>query len=395
MIGREPSALEHLECSKCAKRYEADAIAQLCTCGAPLLARYDVEQAKRTLTRAVLAGREPTLWRFRELLPIRNPANRTSFGEVITPVVPLQNVGPELGIGALYVKDESALPTGSFKARGAAIGVSRAKELGVHAFAMPTNGNAGAAWAAYAARAGIEAHIAMPKNAPAVHRWECEIAGARLTLVDGFIGDAGRVVANAIAEHGFYDASTLKEPYRIEGKKTMGFELVEQFDWSVPEVIVYPTGGGVGLIGMYKALRELQTMGLIADRMPRFVVVQAEGCAPIVEAWKERKRESTPWQNTRTVAFGIAVPKALGDFLVLDALYETNGTAIAVSDDELLDVQRLLASREGLFVCPEGAAAIAAAKHLRRNEWIADDDRVLTFNTGSALKYAAGSTLDR
>lgn len=389
------SALSHLACSKCAARYDADAIAQLCSCGAPLLVRYDLERAAQTFTRQALSEREPTLWRYGELLPLRDLSGRISLGETMTPLLPLRRLGRELGLDELFVKDESTLPTGSFKARGAAMGVSRAKELGVRAFAMPTNGNAGAAWAAYAARAGMEAHIVMPKNAPAIHRWECESAGARLTLVDGFIGDAGRVVAEEVARGGMYDASTLKEPYRIEGKKTMGFELIEQFDWSAPDVILYPTGGGVGLIGIDKALRELRELGLIGDRMPRFVAVQAEGCAPIVEAWKAHQSSSTPWTNTHTVAFGIAVPKAIGDFIVLDVLYRGEGMAIAVSDVELLEMQRSAASREGLFLCAEGAATLAAAKRLREGGWIGSGERVLAINTGSALKAGAVPTRDR
>lgn len=382
------SALTHLECSKCHTGYDADAIVQLCRCGGPLLARYDLAKAAQTLTLQALAGRESTLWRYFELLPLRDDTHRTSLHETMTPILPMRRAGPELGMNSLYVKDEGVLPTGSFKARGAAVGVSRAKELGVRAFAMPTNGNAGGAWAAYAARAGIDAYVVMPQSAPAINRLECAMAGARVSLVDGLISDAGRIVARAVAEHGLYDATTLKEPYRIEGKKTMGFELAEQFEWNVPDVIIYPTGGGVGIIGMYKALRELQELGLVGSRMPRFVAVQAEGCAPIVEAWKTRRSESTFWENAQTVAFGITVPKALGDFLVLEAIYETNGAAIAVSDSELLAMQQLVGAREGLLLCPEGAATVAAAKSLHDDGWIADGERVLLINTGSGLKYS-------
>lgn len=382
------SALTHLECSRCATQRDADAIAQLCSCGGPLLARYDLAKAARTFAREALAEREPTLWRYSELLPVRDLNSRVSLGETMTPVLPLEHLGRAIGVTQLFLKDEGLLPTGSFKARGAAVGVSRGKELGVTAFAMPTNGNAGGAWAAYAARAGIEAHVVMPKSAPEVNRVECAIAGAQVTLVDGVISDAGRVVAEMIAQHGFYDASTLKEPYRIEGKKTMGFELVEQFGWSAPDVIVYPTGGGVGIIGIDKALRELQAMNLIERRMPRFVAVQAEGCAPIVEAWKARRRESSFWEGAKTVAFGINVPKALGDFLVLDALYESDGAAVAVSDAALLEMQHLAGAREGIFLCPEGAATLAAAKRLRDEGWIGDGERVLLLNTGSGLKSA-------
>jgi threonine synthase len=382
------SALTNLECSKCSARYDADEIAQLCSCGGPLLARYDLERAARTLTREALAQRASSLWRYEELLPLREAANRISLGESTTPVIPLRRLGEEVGIERLLVKDEGVLPTGSFKARGAAVGVSRAKELGVKAFAMPTNGNAGGAWSAYAARAGIEAHIVMPKGAPEINRVECVMTGAQVTLVDGVISDAGRVVTEMIARDGFYDASTLKEPYRIEGKKTLGFELAEQFGWNLPDAIVYPTGGGVGIIGIDKALRELHALGLIAERMPRFVAVQALGCAPIVEAWKGHRRESTFWSGAKTVAFGITVPKALGDFLVLEALYATDGAAIAVSDDEILEMQRRVGTDEGLFLCPEGAATVAAARQLREQGWLAQSDRVLLINTGSGLKYS-------
>ncbi len=318
---------------------------------------------------------------------MRDPANRVSLGEQFTPLVPMRVLGDELGMDRLSLKDEGLLPTGSFKARGAAVGVSRARELGVRAFAMPTNGNAGGAWAAYGTRAGIEAYIVMPKSAPAINKVECVMAGAHVWLVDGLISDAGKIVARAVAEYGFYDASTLKEPYRIEGKKTLGFELVEQFAWSVPDVILYPIGGGVGLIGIYKAIRELQAMGLLEERLPRFVAVQAEGCAPIVRAFDAHQNESTFWNDAHTVAFGINVPKALGDFLVLEALYESGGAAIAVSDASIIEMQRRIGESEGLFICPEGAATIAAAYELRRRDWIAPHDRVLAINTGSGLKY--------
>jgi threonine synthase len=381
------SSLTHLECSKCKTQYDADTVQQLCRCGAPLLARYDLRAAARTFTRKNLESREPSLWRYAELLPLRDNANRVDLHERMTPTIAFSALGSDLGLSALYLKDDGALPTGSFKARGAALGVSRAKELGVTRFAMPTNGNAGGAWAAYAARARMEAFIVMPESAPKINRLECVMAGAQVWLVDGLISDAGKIVAKAIAEHGLYDASTLKEPYRIEGKKTMGFELVEQFDWNVPDVILYPTGGGVGLIGIYKALRELQAMGLIGQKMPRFVAVQAQGCAPIVQAFNERRTESTFWPDAQTVAFGITVPKALGDFIVLEAIYETNGTAIAVSDHEIISMQQRIATKEGLLICPEGAATVVAAQKLRKQGWISPEERVLAINTGTGLKY--------
>lgn len=351
------------------------------------MARYDLLAAAKTCTRANLAAREPSLWRYNELLPLRDAASRVRLGEQFTPLLPMRALGAELGLERLHLKDEGLLPTGSFKARGAAVGVSRARELGARAFAMPTNGNAGGAWAAYGTRAGIDAYVVMPKNAPAINKIECVMTGAHVWLVDGLISDAGRIVGRAIAEHGFYDASTLKEPYRIEGKKTLGFELIEQFEWTVPDVILYPTGGGVGLIGIYKAIRELQAMGLLEERLPRFVAVQAEGCAPIVRAFDAGQTESTFWEGAHTVAFGINVPKALGDFLVLEALYDSAGCAIAVDDESIVAMQRRIGETEGMFICPEGAATLAAAKELRRREWIAPHERVLAINTGSGLKY--------
>ncbi|HKU66598.1 MAG TPA: threonine synthase [Candidatus Baltobacteraceae bacterium] len=381
------SALSHLECSKCAQHYDPDAPQQLCRCGAPLLARYDLRAAAATFTPKNLAGREPALWRYAELLPLRNLGDRVSLNETLTPLAPLRAFGGEIGLEHLLLKDEGALPTGSFKARGAAVGVSRAKELGIRRFAMPTNGNAGGAWSAYAARAGMQAYIVMPRSAPAINRLECAMTGAHLWLVEGLIGDAGRIVGKAVAQHGLFDASTLKEPYRIEGKKTLGFEIVEQLEWSVPDVLLYPTGGGVGLIGIHKALHELRAMGMLGEKMPRMVAVQAQGCAPIVQAFREGKRESVPWQNAHTVAFGITVPKALGDFLVLDALYQTGGTAIAVGDAAIVEMQQRLAAREGLLICPEGAATLAAARELRAQGWIAPEETVVAVNTGTGLKY--------
>lgn len=360
---------------------------QLCTCGAPLLARYDLAAAAKTFTRAELAKRERSLWRYRELLPLRDFEQRISFGEAFTPLVLVPQLGSQLGLDRLFIKDEGLLPTGTFKTRGAAVGVSRGRELGIRAFAMPTNGNAGGAWAAYGTRAGIASYVVMPQDAPAINRLECVISGANVWLVDGLISDAGKIVARAVAQYGLYDASTLKEPYRIEGKKTLGFELVEQFDWNVPDVILYPTGGGVGLIGIYKALRELQAMGMVEKRLPRFVAVQAEGCAPIVRAFEQHQSASEFWNGAHTIAFGINVPKALGDFLILEALYESDGTALAVGDEDIVRMQQRIGAREGLFVCPEGAATLVAAEELRKRGWIERHERVLAINTGTGLKY--------
>ena len=326
------------------------------------------------------------MWRYAELLPLHDWEHRTSLGETLTPVVPIENTGAHLAIDRLYVKDEGRLPTGSFKARGAAAGVSRARELGVTAFAMPTNGNAGSAWSAYGARAGIEAHIVMPRSAPAATQNECKLAGAHVTFVDGTISDAGKIVAQRVADSGIYDASTLKEPYRIEGKKTMGFEIAEQFGWNLPDVILYPAGGGVGLIGIAKALEELRRIGLLDGASPRFVAVQAEGCAPLVRAWREGKRESAFWENAHTRAFGINVPKALGDFLVLGAVYDSHGAAVAVSDEALTQMQGAVLRRDGLHLCAEGAATVAAAGLLRAQQWIRAGERVLCINTAAGVK---------
>ncbi|MGQ9645783.1 MAG: threonine synthase [Thermodesulfobacteriota bacterium] len=379
--------ISHLECPKCNATYESERAVHLCRCGSPLLVRYDLKKVKRTYRRRALASRRESLWRYRELLPIHREENIVSLGEGMTPLLYLKKSGSKLGFNHLYLKDESLIPTGTFKARGAAVGVSRAKELGIKVLAMPTNGNAGGSWAAYSAKAGIRAIIVMPQDAPVINRKEVAIAGADLYLVNGLISDAGKIVGRAIADYGWYDASTLKEPYRIEGKKTMGLEIVEQLDWEVPDVIVYPTGGGVGMIGIFKALRELQEIGWIGEKMPRLVSVQSTGCAPVVKAWEERRSESAFWKNSRTIAFGLNVPKALGDFLILQAIYETNGCAVAVEDDEILRAQRMLASEEGIFCCPEGAATLSAAMRLIKSNWIKPNEKVVLLNTGTGLKY--------
>ncbi len=381
------SFMTHLECPKCSETYDPGQIQHLCRCGAPLLVRYDLERARRHVTPDDVARRAPTLWRYRELLPVQHDENEVSLGEGMTPIVPLSRLGARHGLPQLYLKDEGLLPTGTFKARGAAVGVSRAKELGIETLALPTNGNAGAAWAAYSARAGLRAVVVMPQLAPEITRKECDITGSDLYLVDGLITDAARLVGQAVGQADWYDVSTLKEPYRIEGKKTMGYEIAEQFGWEFPDVILYPTGGGVGLIGIKKALDELQQLGWVGQRRPRLVSVQAEGCAPIVRAWQDRQRVSDPWDAAYTVAFGINVPKALGDFLVLDALYQTEGCAVAVPDSEILAAQAELGRSEGLFVCPEGAATWAAAIRLAQSHWIRPTDKVLLLNTGAGLKY--------
>lgn len=381
------SFAKNLLCPKCKKEYALNEVHQLCECGSPLLVSYDLKKAGEHFHKDSLKNRESSLWRYRELLPVQDDENIVSLGEGFTPVIPLKKAGEKSGITKLFIKDEGVIPTGTFKARGAAVGVSRAKELGVKVLAMPTNGNAGAAWSIYSARAGIKATIIMPEDAPSITRNECAAAGAELYLVKGLISDCGKIVAQSVKEHGWYDASTLKEPYRIEGKKTMGLEIAEQFDWKLPDVILYPTGGGVGIIGIYKALSELKELGFIEGKLPRLVAVQAGGCAPIVKAYNEGKKESEFFEDSQTIAFGINVPKALGDFLVLDAIYKTDGCAKAVSDTQILRGLKELAQTEGTFVCPEGAAIYAAAKQLRSENWIKEGESVVLLNTGAGIKY--------
>jgi threonine synthase len=381
------STLDHLECPRCRATYDPTRLHGLCPeCGSPLLARYDLSQV--SVTPGDIAGRAPDLWRYHELLPVSGPQHVVTLGEGLTPLLPAPRLGAELGIDRLLIKDEGLLPTASFKARGAAVGVARARELGVRALAMPTNGNAGAAWATYAARAGLRMAVVMPVSAPSITRAEVVAAGGELTLVDGLISDAGKLVGAAVtATEGWFDAGTLKEPYRIEGKKTMGFEIAEQLGWRMPDVIIYPTGGGVGLIGIYKALTELVELGWVTGPLPRLVSVQSTGCAPIVRAFEAGARESAMWEDAKTVAFGITVPKALGDFLVLDAIYATGGTAVAVDDADLLADVRVAGHLEGMFLCPEGAATVTAARRLRSTGWIGDTDEVVLLNTGAGVLY--------
>ncbi|WP_040208856.1 threonine synthase [Neobacillus jeddahensis] len=381
------SYISHLSCPKCNKTYDHQEPQQLCTCGSPLLVNYNLDELGKYVSRDSFVGRTASLWRYHEILPVVNEKDVVTLGEGMTPLLPMPVIGDEMDIPNLYMKDEGIIPTGTFKARGAAVGVSKAKELGVTELAMPTNGNAGAAWSLYAARAGIKSTIIMPVDAPKITRNESAISGSNLYLVDGLISDAGKIVAEAVQDFVLFDASTLKEPYRIEGKKTMGLEIAEQLNWNMPDVILYPTGGGVGIIGIYKALTELKQLGWVEGELPRLVAVQAEGCAPIVKAWKEGKAESEFWSDSETVAFGINVPKALGDFLVLEALYQTKGCAIAIEDQSLLQEQKRIAELEGAFICPEGAATFVAARRLRESGWIKQDDVVVALNTGMGIKY--------
>ncbi|RKN49541.1 threonine synthase [Micromonospora endolithica] len=381
--------LTHLECPRCRRQHDAGRPQNLCGCGSPLLARYDLAAVAKVVTPERFPLRPADLWRYRELLPVADPGTVATLGEGWTPMLRAPAYGAEIGISDLLVKDEGLTPTGSFKARGAAVGVSRARELGIERIAMPTNGNAGAAWATYAARAGLGATVVMPLDAPTICRRECVAAGADLRLVDGLISDAGRHVQKLIAESGgtIFDAGTLREPYRLEGKKTMGYEILEQLAWRVPDVIVYPTGGGVGLIGIHKALQEMRELGWISDRLPRLVAVQSTGCAPIVRAFAAGEPRAEPWADARTVAYGITVPAPLGDELILDALRATAGTALAVDDAEILADLRAFAAREGLLLCPEGAACLTAARHLRAGGWIRAGERVVVLNTGAGVKY--------
>lgn len=381
------SYLSHLECSRDKRMYDAGVAQKTCKCGSPLLARYHLKDAAKEVTRDSFSAGPPSLWRYHPLLPVTAPEAVVTLGEGMTPIFGLPQYGAKIGVPRLIAKDEGLLPTGSFKGRGAAVGISRAKELGIRQIAMPTNGNAGAAWSTYAARAGMEALIVMPQDAPEITRKECVVTGAQLYLVDGLIGDAGRIVDRAVAQDGWFPVATLKEPYRLEGKKTIGFEIAEQLGWRVPDVIIYPTGGGVGLIGIVKALRELHELGWIGEKLPRMVAVQASGCAPIVRAYENGADHADPWQNAQTVAFGINVASAIGDFLMLDAVRSTDGCAIAVSDDQILAELAECARGDGAFFCPEGAATLAGARKLRKSGWLDGSEEVLVLNTGAGIKY--------
>ncbi|HZH14215.1 MAG TPA: threonine synthase [Archangium sp.] len=383
------SFLSHLECSRCRKTHDADRVQNLCDCGGPLLVRYDLKAVARAVRPADLAGRVSSLWRYREVLPLRDDKNIVTLGEGMTPLFPLPRLGAEIGLPDLWLKDEGLNPTASFKARGAATGVSRALELGIKALAMPTNGNAGGAWASYGARAGMSVTLVMPTDAPAMSVLEATAVGANAYMVRGQITDAGAIVGRSAKAHGWFEAATLKEPYRIEGKKTMGYEIAEQLGWSLPDVILYPTGGGVGIIGIYKALLEMRELGWLPEnvRFPKLVAVQAEGCQPIVKAFREGKDVSEKWENASTVAQGIRVPKALGDFLVLQAVRETGGTCVAVPDADTMWGLERISRQEGAFICPEGAALVGAARMLLRDGWLDAGQRVLLLNTGAGIKY--------
>ncbi len=381
-----PTTLTHLECSRCKKIHPHDRLQNLCiSCGKPLLARYDLKAAAKTLTRESLSGRGATMWRYAELLPGNAPV---SLGEGMTPLVRARRLGERLGLTNLYIKDEGLNPTGSFKARGLSAAVTQAKALGAKTLAIPTAGNAGGALAAYAAKAGLRAVIVMPADTPAANVMECRAFGADVRQIAGLISDCGRYVAEHKNGEGWYDVSTLKEPYRIEGKKTMAYELWEQLDGKLPSVIVYPTGGGVGLIGMWKAFDEMEALGWIGPGRPRMVSVQAAGCAPIVEAFDKGGESAEFWENAATIASGLRVPQPLGDYLILSALRASLGTALAVRDAEMLAAGKELAALEGIFAAPEGAATVVAARRLVEEKWVEPNETIVLFNTGSGYKYS-------
>jgi len=376
----------HLECSLCKKKFEAGKVHNLCDCGGPLLVRYDLKKVRRNWSRVHLAQAPNTMWRYAPVLPA-NPASIVSLGEGMTPLVRTPHLGKRVGAEHLWVKDEGLNPTGSFKARGLSCAVSMAVELGIKKLAIPSAGNAASALAAYAAAAGIESHIFMPRDVPQSNYIECKAFGAKVTLVDGLISDCARIVNAGRETEGWFDVTTLKEPYRIEGKKTMGFEVAEQMGWKLPDAIFYPTGGGVGIIGMWKAFDEMEALGWIGAGRPKMIVVQVEGCQPVVRAFERGETRSEFWDNAHTVASGLRVPKPLGDFLILEAVRASGGTAIAVSDSELIDAGIQLASDEGLFVAPEGAACVAALKKLLASGFLKSSERIVIYNTGAGLKY--------
>ena len=394
-----PTFVTHLECSRDGTRYEADTLHGLSDAGKPLLVRYDLDALSAVVAKHDLAARPPDIWRYREFLPVRKTENIVSLGEAMTPLVPMERIASDLGVsGQILVKDEGRLPTGSFKARGLALAVSMAKELGVRRVAMPTNGNAGAALAAYGSRAGLESYVFCPQDTPEVNVREIALQGAKVWRVNGLINDCGRIVAEGKKTMGWFDVSTLKEPYRIEGKKTMGLELAEQLGWDVPDVIFYPTGGGTGLIGMWKAFQELEEIGWLGANKPRMVAVQAEGCAPIVKAYDEGADHAELWDDAHTIASGIRVPVAIGDFLILEAVRESGGFAIAVPDDEIAAAQVNVPDREGQLLCPEGAATFAAYVRSLDQGLVGRDENVVLFNCGNGLKYpmpAADAAIDR
>jgi threonine synthase len=378
---------QKIVCPRCQKPFALSQLLNLCPCGSPLLVRYDLNSARVQFAPSLLGGRVASLWRYRELLPLQNDANLVSLGEGFTPLLEAKTLARESRVKRVWIKDEAQNPTGSFKDRGLCLAITMARELGVKKVAIPSAGNAGGSLSAYAARAGIEAHVFMPRDTPIANQIEAQQYGAKLTLVDGLINDCGRMIAEKKAAEGWFDVSTLKEPYRVEGKKTMGYEIAEQLEWNLPDVIIYPTGGGTGLIGMWKAFQEMEELGWIGSKRPRMVSVQASGCAPIVRAFDAGQESAEPWSNAKTVASGLRVPVAVADFLMLRALRESGGTALSVSDAAMLAEIPRVGRAEGIFFCPEGAACVAALRRLAESGWIKPGDEVVIFNTASGLKY--------
>jgi threonine synthase len=385
----------HLECSLTGDIYPAGEVHNLSRAGRPLLVRYDLERVRDALSRELLAARAPGMWKWRELLPLPAGVEPVSLGEIETPILPLTRLSQHAGVRPLLVKDEGRLPTGSFKARGLAMAVGMAKHFGIGAMALPTNGNAGAALAAYAAAAGIEATVICPEETPPINIAEAEAYGARVLVADGQIDECGRLVGEGAAAGRWFDVSTLKEPYRAEGKKVMGLEVAEQYGWQLPDVIFYPTGGGTGLIGMWKAFAELEAVGLIGPERPRMVAVQATGCAPMVRAWEAGEEFATRWEQPATVATGIRVPKAVGDFLILRAVRESGGFAIAVEEEQIAAELAAAARDDGMLLCPEGAAVLAGWRSALERGMVGRDERVLLFNCASGNKYPLVPTAPR
>jgi threonine synthase len=383
------SFVTDLECANCGQRFDAARVQNLCTaCQRPLWVRYDLAALKQAFSKKALFGRPPTIWRYLEMLPVHDPRHIVSLTETITPILETKRLAAEFGVEHLYVKDESRLPTGSFKARGMAMAISKAKEFGLTRVAVPTAGNAGGALAAYAARAGLEAYVFMPADTPAINQKECYLAGAKTYLVNGLITDCGKIVGEGKKAKSWFDVSTLKEPYRIEGKKTMGLELAEQFDWELPDVILYPTGGGTGLIGMWKAFAELEALGwLKSPKKPRMIACQSTGCAPIVTAFEKGERFAKKFENAATIASGLRVPAAVGDFMILDAVRQSGGVAIAAPEADIPKWMRRASAKEGIALCPETAVCLGALEILRQRGTVKADERILVFNTGAAQKY--------
>ena len=384
------SHLTHLECTYCNARYSADEPQRLCAdadCGKVLYPRYDLDAAASSLDRDALRDRPANMWRYFEVMPVRDPANVITLGEGFTPIFQAERLGADMGVSNLLIKDEGVNPTASFKARGLSAAVSKAKELGITKITMPSAGNAAGAMTSYAAKGGIEAYVFMPKDAPEANRIEVEMTGGELTLIDGLISDAGVLSRERAAREGLFDVSTLQEPYRVEGKKTMGYEIAEQLGWTLPDAIIYPTGGGTGIVGMWKAFAEMEAMGWIGSERPRMYAVQSEGCAPMVRAFERGDEFAEPWENAQTMAAGIRVPSGIGDYLILGAIRESAGGALTVTDDAIRDYMRRVARLEGMFICPEGAATAAALEKLLASGQLGADERILLLNTGSGLKY--------